>query len=52
MFPFYTPWKHQKSLWFPGVFREYRTGTLAGNELNLIKLVFFLEAHVHTKEAI
>ena len=29
MFPFYTPWKNQKTKRFSGVFREYRMGTLA-----------------------
>ena len=32
MFPFYNPWKHQKT-WFSGDFRGYKIGTLAKNEL-------------------
>ena len=30
MFPFYTPWKLQKT-WFSGVFKGYKMGTLARN---------------------
>ena len=39
MFPFYTPWKHQKTKGFPGVFRGYKMGILAKNGLNWL---FFL----------
>ena len=35
MFPFYTPWKYQKTKGFAGVFRGYKMGTLAG-----VKVVF------------
>ena len=33
MYPFYTPWKHRKTLWFSDVFRGYRNGALGINEL-------------------
>ena len=28
MFPFFTPWKHQKNFWFSGVFRGYKNGSI------------------------
>ena len=31
MFPFYTPWKHQKTFGFSGVFRSYAMGTWVTN---------------------
>ena len=33
MFPFYTPLKTPENLWFSGVFRWYKMGTLARNGL-------------------
>ena len=33
MFLFYTPWKHQKTKAFFGVFRGYTMGTMAKNGL-------------------
>ena len=44
--PVLYPLKTPENLWFPGIFREYRPGPLAGNELNLIRLGFFLETHL------
>ena len=40
MFPFYTPWKHQKTkvFWFSGVFRGYKMGTLVRNGLKFKNL--------------
>ena len=35
---FSTPWKHQKTLLFPDVFREQRKGTLETNELMLSQI--------------
>ena len=35
MLPFYTPWKHQKTIDFSGVFRSYKMGTLVRFGLKL-----------------
>ena len=35
MVPFYTPWKHQKTIWFSGVFRGYKMETVARNGIVL-----------------
>ena len=46
MFPFYTPWKQQKTKGFSGVFRGYKMGKLARNglmrDLNSHLLDFFI----------
>ena len=33
MFPFYTPWQFQKTEKLSGIFRGYKMGALARNEL-------------------
>ena len=37
MFPFYIPLKTTENLWFSGVFRGYKMGTLARNGLIRVK---------------
>ena len=37
MLPFYTPWKHQKTKGFSGVFKGYKMGKLARNGLSINK---------------
>ena len=43
IFPFSTPWKHQKILWFSGVFRRYKMGTFSKN--GYIYLLLYLQAN-------
>ena len=42
MHPFYTPWKHQKTLWFSDVFRVWRKDALGANGL---KYIFMYVTH-------
>ena len=43
MFPFYTPWKHRKTYGFSGVFRGYKTGTFARDELRFVVIFTSLQ---------
>ena len=40
MFPFYTPWKRQKTRGFSDVFRGYRKRTLAWNRLTIHESIY------------
>ena len=42
VFPFCTPLEIPENLWFSAVFREYKMGTLARNELSNIESSFYI----------